>query len=610
MIKTIHYLMKSLRGYRKDVYLTWVFVILETLFEILIPFFMQFMVDSIHMTIDSTFSVDPSKYGNAIIWVFETVHSWGGGTYDPYIYGALMAAMALLGAGAGIAAGYWAASASAGLGKNLRHDMYYHLQDFSFNNIDKFSTSSIVTRLTTDVGNVQFAFQMTIRAVLRSPLIMIFALIMSFLTSWRLAMIFVIIIPIVIGVLITLATIVHPYFEKVFRKYDDLNEAVQEDLSGIRVVKAYNREDYEKKKFGGISDFIYKTFTKAEMIMNFNSPIMSLVVYGAILAIAYFGALIIVNSGASDLTTGGLTTLISYVMQIMMATMLAMMFYIMIIVSRNSAERVVELLKEKPDLVSPQNPVMEVKEGSVDFDHVYFHYGQGRDVLTDVNLHFKPGQTIGVVGSTGSSKTTLMSLIARLYDASQGEVKVGGLNVKDYDLKVLRESVAVVLQKNTLFSGTIKDNLRWGKADATDEEIKEACQIAQADSFIESFPQKYDTVLDEGGTNVSGGQQQRLCIARALLKRPKILILDDSTSAVDTHTDSLIRAGFKAIIPGTTAFIVAERILSVKDCDTILVLDHGQIVAQGTNDELMKSSPIYHELYTSQLGGGDFDASR
>jgi ABC-type multidrug transport system, ATPase and permease components len=521
-----------------------------------------------------------------------------------------MIGIAIIAAAAGVGAGYWAASAASGFGHNLRKDMYYHIQDFSFNNIDKFSTSSIVTRLTTDVSNVQFAFQMAIRAVLRAPLIMIFAIIMSFVTSWKLALIFVVLVPLILVILIVLATIVHPLFVSVFNKYDDLNQEVQEDLAGIRVVKAYGRQEEEKKKFGGISNFIYKTFTKAEQIMAFNSPVMSLLLYAAILLIAYFGAQLIVDHNGTELTTGGLTTLVSYVLQIMLAVMLASMVYVMIIVSRNSAERIEEVLVEQPDLSSKPNAIKDVKDGSVDFENVRFRYGNGKDVLRDVNLHFKPGETIGIVGSTGSSKTTLTSLIARLYDVSDGSVKVGGVDVRDYDVASLRESVAVVLQKNTLFSGTIASNLRWGKADATDEEIKQACEIAQASDFIEGFPDKYETKLDEGGTNVSGGQKQRICIARALLKNPKILILDDSTSAVDTHTDSLIREGLKKKLPGTTAFVVAERILSVRDCDTILVMDNGTVVAQGSNDELMKSSPIYRELYQSQLGGGDFDASR
>jgi ATP-binding cassette subfamily B multidrug efflux pump len=615
MFKTYAYLMRSLRGYKKDVFWTWFFVVIETLCEILVPFFMQFLIDAMKLNFDTNtnwdayFATFSQKYGPLMQGIVAGIHG-AAGFYDVYVYGAIMIAIAIIAASAGVGAGYWAASAASGFGHNLRQDMYYHIQDFSFNNIDKFSTSSIVTRLTTDVSNVQFAFQMAIRAVLRAPLIMVFAIIMSFVTSWKLAMIFVILVPLVLVVLIVLATIVHPLFVSVFNKYDDLNAEVQEDLAGVRVVKAYGRQEEEKKKFGGISNFIYKTFTKAEQIMAFNSPVMSLLLDAAILLIAYFGAHIIVSTTSTELTTGGLTTLVSYVMQIMLAVMLASMVYVMIIVSRNSAERIQEVLVEKSDLTNKEKTTTEVKDASVDFENVSFHYGKGPDVLHDITLHFKPGESVGIVGSTGSSKTTLISLIARLYDVSSGSVKVGGVDVRDYDVAALRENVAMVLQKNTLFSGTIASNLRWGKADATSEELKAACSIAQADEFIEGFPDKYETKLDEGGTNVSGGQKQRICIARALLKNPKILILDDSTSAVDTHTDSLIREGLKKKLPGTTAFIVAERILSVRECDTILVMDNGRVVAQGTNDELMKSSPIYRELYQSQLGGGDFDASR
>ena len=608
MFKTYAYLMKSLKGYKKDTAWTWFFVVFETFCEILVPFFMQFLIDSINKIGDISAPSSADKYGGIIKSFVTWVDSFAGVTYSPYVYGAFMAAAAILGAVFGVFAGYWAASASSGLGHNLRKDMYYHLQDYSFNNIDKFSTSSIVTRLTTDVTNVQFAFQSSIRAVLRAPLIMIFALIMSFVTSWKLALVFLCIIPVILFILIFLATIVHPIFVAVFNKYDDLNQEVQEDLSGIRVVKSFGRQEEEKSKFSSISDFIYKKFTKAEQIMAFQNPAMQLLVYASILTIVVFGSSIIISSNGTELTAGGLSTLISYVMQIMMAVMLASMVYVMIIVSRNSAERIEAVLREVPDLANPENPVYEVKDSSVSFKDVSFHYENGKDVLNDINLSFKPGESVGIVGSTGSSKTTLMSLIARLYDATGGEVMVGGLNVKDYDIKSLRESVAVVLQKNTLFSGTIASNLRWGNEKATDEEIKQACEIAQADSFISSFPDGYDTILDEGGTNVSGGQKQRICIARALIKNPKIIILDDSTSAVDTHTDALIRAGLKKKLPGTTSFIVAERILSVKDCDTILVMDNGKVVGKGTNDELMKSSKIYNELCTSQLGGGDFDA--
>ncbi len=611
MIKTIRFLLKYLRGYRKYLVLTWLFVALEAFSDIVIPFFMQFMIDAINaFNTPGYISVSGSKYGALVAWVIGLVHQQGGGTYDAFIYGAIMAVFAILGAVFGVLAGWYAASASAGLAKNLRQAMYYHLQDFSFNNIDKFSAGSIVTRITTDTQNVQFAFHMTIRAILRAPLMITFALIMSFFTSWKLALIFVVLIPIVLGILIPLANAVHPLFQSIFQKYDDLNQCVQEDLDGIKTVKAFNRQDVEKKKFSGISDFIYRNFTKAEMVMAFNNPVMQLFIYGSILSISFFGSLIIVNSGGAELSTGGLATLSIYVVQIMNATVLALSFYASIVVSRNSGERIVELLQEKPDLASPGHPLTAVPNGSVAFKDITFHYQNGNDVLHHINLTVKPGETIGIVGPTGSSKSTLMSLIARLYDVSEGSVLVGGHDVREYDLKVLRDSVAVVLQKNTLFTGTIKENLHWGDPNATDDEIRQACLIAQADDFIEKFPDKYGTLLDEGGTNVSGGQKQRICLTRALLKNPKILILDDSTSAVDTHTDALIRASLKTAKPGVTTFIVAERILSVMNCDLILVMDQGSIVARGTSDELMGSSPIYKELYVSQIGGGDFDASK
>ena len=404
---------------------------------------------------------------------------------------------------------------------------------------------------------------------------------------------------------------VHPTFVKVFNAYDDLNASVQENLTGIRVVKSFGREQFENEKFGRVSYFIYKTFLHAERILAVNSPFMQLSVYACMLIISYFGASLIVASGnaPTGFNTGSLTSLISYVMQILMALNFVSMVFVMVIIARNSAERITEVINEKPDLASKENALTEVKDGSVDFDHVHFRYSDkaSKDVLNDINLHIPSGATVGIIGATGSSKSTLVSLIARLYDASSGTVKVGGVDVKDYDLPTLRDAVAVVLQKNVLFTGTIRSNLLWGKEDATDEEIKHACHLACADEFIEKFPQKYDSPIVEGGTNVSGGQKQRLCIARALLKSPKILILDDSTSAVDTKTDSMIRESFKNEIPDVTKFIIAQRVLSIKDCDIILLLDDGKIIAQGTNDELMESSPVYREIYETQLGGGDFD---
>ncbi|MCR4561726.1 MAG: ABC transporter ATP-binding protein/permease [Bacilli bacterium] len=607
MIATFKYLLKSLREYKKDVALTWLFVLLETFCEILVPFLMQFLVQSIQIVSGVADASSLRTFGPLVQWFVDAINQTG--VASPFIYGGIMAVMAALAAMCGIAAGYWSSSASAGLGKNLRHDMYYQVQRFSFNNIDKFSTSSIVTRTTTDVQNVQFAFQMAIRGVIRAPFTLIFAIIMSFITSWKLAFVFVAVVPVLIVLLILLATVVHPIFERIFRKYDDLNEAVQENITGIRVVKAFGRQEEEKEKFNAVSDFLYKNFLKTEKIMAFQSPGFSLLIYGSIIAIAWFGSNIILKSNSAEMNTSGLTTLFSYVMQVMMACMFISMIYVMTIISRNSAERIVELLKETPEINQPENALKEVKDGSIDFENVSFAYGNGGKVLQNINLHIKSGQTVGIIGSTGSSKTTLMSLIPRLYDVNEGTVKVGGVDVREYDIESLREAVSMVLQKNTLFTGTIEWNLRWGDENASMDEIKQACQIAQADGFISSFKDGYQTMIDEGGTNVSGGQKQRICIARALLKKPKILILDDSTSAVDTHTDSLIRQGIKEVIPGTTTFIVAQRILSVKDCDLILVMDKGIITEMGNNEELMEKSEVYRDLYISQIGGGDFDAA-
>jgi ATP-binding cassette subfamily B multidrug efflux pump len=528
-----------------------------------------------------------------------------------YLYSGVIAILAVIAVATGILAGVTSASASAGFGKNLREAMYIQIQKYSFHDIDKFSTSSIVTRTTTDVTNVQNAYLQSIRAVIRAPFMMIFALIMCFVLEPKLAWIFLVIIPFVLFGLFFLASKVHPTFVKVFETYDSLNQVVQENVDGIRVVKSFNREDEEKKKFHGISDFIYKNFVHAEKLMAWNGPLMNLAVYGAIIAIGYFGGEMIVNSGATELTVGGMSSLITFVMVIMMALMLVSMVFVMIIIARNSAERIVEIIDEQPDIASPENGVKKVVDGSVDFDHVFFAYNgdENKYVLKDIDLHFKPGETVGVLGSTGAGKTTLVSLIARLYDPTKGKVKVGGVDVKKYDLVPLRDSVAVVLQKNTLFTGTIKDNLLWGNAAATDEEIQKACDLAQVTPFLKDLPDGLATQLDEGGTNVSGGQKQRLCIARALLKNPKILILDDSTSACDTHTDALIRQGLSTERKDITKFVIAQRVLSVKDCDTILVMNEGEIVGQGTSDELMTSCPVYKELYQSQLGGGDFDAS-
>jgi ATP-binding cassette subfamily B multidrug efflux pump len=583
MLRTANRLFSFIRQYWKDTYWTWFFVLVESVCEVLVVFYMSYLIDDV-----------------------KAVNMDG-----IYLYSGVIAILAVIAVITGILAGVTSASASAGFGKNLREAMYIQIQKYSFHDIDKFSTSSIVTRTTTDVTNVQNAYLQSIRAVIRAPFMMIFALIMCFVLEPKLAWIFLVIIPFVLFGLFFLASKVHPTFVKVFETYDNLNQVVQENVDGIRVVKSFNREDEEKKKFHGISDFIYKNFVHAEKLMAWNGPLMNLAVYGAIIAIGYFGGEMIVSSGGTELSVGGMSSLITFVMVIMMALMLVSMVFVMIIIARNSAERIVEIIDEQPDIASPANAVKKVADGSVDFEHVYFAYNgdENKYVLKDIDLHFKPGETIGVLGSTGAGKTTLVSLIARLYDPTKGKVKVGGVDVKKYDLVPLRDSVAVVLQKNTLFTGTIKDNLLWGNASASDEEIQKACDLAQVTPFLKDLPDGLATQLDEGGTNVSGGQKQRLCIARALLKNPKILILDDSTSACDTHTDAMIRQGLSTERKDITKFVIAQRVLSVKDCDTILVMNEGEIVGRGTSDELMTSCPVYKELYQSQLGGGDFDAS-
>ncbi len=581
-------LAKYVKGYGKDVTLTWVSVFIEVVCEVGLVFLMQFLIDGI-----------------------KAIDSEGNKLNSIYLYSGLIAFLAILAAITGITAGYYAASASAGFGKNMRKAMYDHIQDYSFKNIDKFSPSSIVTRTTTDITNVQNAFMMTIRMVIRAPLLMIFALIMCFITEWRLAWIFLIIIPILLFLLLFIAKKVHPTFVKIFDTYDALNETVEEDLDGIRIVKAFNREKVQTERFHSVSEFIYRNFIYAEKILSFNSPIMNTAIYGAMIGISYLGSRLIINhqGEAHAFTVGGLSTLITYIMLIMMSLMMISMVYVQIIISKNSTERIVEIIEEVPDIVTPENAVMEVKDGSVDYDGVSFCYHEGKEVLSDIDLHIPSGTMVGIIGGTGSSKTTLVSLMARLYDATKGDVKIGGVNIKDYDLKTLRDNVAVVLQKNTLFTGTIRSNLLWGKEDATDEEIMKACDLAQCTEFLSRFPQGLDTPIAQGGTNVSGGQKQRLCIARALLKNPKVLILDDSTSACDTHTDALIRKALQTTKKDVTKFIIAQRVLSIKDCDLILVMDKGRIVARGNHDELMENCSVYRELYESQLGGGDFDAA-
>ena len=508
----------------------------------------------------------------------------------------------------GSASAVFASKASTGFAKNLRHDMYYHVQEFSFSNIDKFSTASIVTRLTSDVANLQMAFQMMIRMAIRCPMMLILALFSAMRISVKLSLVYCVALPLLALVLIGLIPVVFKIFDKVFKTYDSLNNVVQENIHGIRVVKSFVREDREIEKFTGISGEIYRLFCKAEHILALNNPVMQLCVYGCMLAISWFGAKLVIASGnvpGAGLTTGELSSMFTYTTQILSSLMMLSMVFVMLIMSRAPMRRCAELLDEEPDLVSPENPVAQVQDGSIDFENVSFRYSAKaqRDALHDVNLHIPSGYTVGILGATGSSKSTLVQLIPRLYDVTGGCLKVGGVDVRDYSLEALRDQVAMVLQKNTLFSGTIKENLRWGNPDATDEDLVHACQLACADEFIRSFPEQYDTHIEQGGTNVSGGQKQRLCIARALLKKPKILILDDSTSAVDTHTDAMIRKAFREEIPGTTKLIIAQRISSVQDADLILILDGGTVAESGTHEELMKTSVIYQHLYETQQKG-------
>ena len=581
----IRKLARSIRQYKRDTILTPLSMTLEVIMEVLLPIIMADLIDN-----------GISAGNSAIVW------------RD----GLLLAGVSILSLLSGLLGGVFGARASSGFARNLRHDMYYRLQDYSFSNIDKFSTSSLITRLTTDVSNVQNAFQMLIRMAARSPLMLIFSGIMAFRVNARLALIFLCVVPFLAVGLTYVATHAHPVFRKVFKTYDSLNNVVQENVRGMRVVKSFVREDYEDKKFEDISGQVCTLFTKAERIIALNSPLMQFAMYACTLLISWFGAKFILSSVGQPnaMTTGELNSLLTYSMQILGSLMMLSFMFVMLTISRASGERICEVLDEQSDLHSPENARTEISDGSVDFDGVSFSYAgnKKRLCLENVNLHIHSGETIGIVGGTGSSKSTLVQLIPRLYDATEGVVKVGGHDVKEYDLEALRNSVAMVLQKNVLFSGTIRENLRWGNPDATDEELVAACRLAQAHEFIEGFPQGYDTFIEQGGSNVSGGQKQRLCIARAILKKPKILILDDSTSAVDTRTDALIREGMKKIIPGTTTFIIAQRISSVMDADKIIVLDGGRVNGFGTHDELMQTNEIYREVYTSQTkGGGDYD---
>ena len=521
--------------------------------------------------------------------------------------GLILVLMACVSLGCGTLGGVLGSRASAGFAKNLRHDMFAKVQSFAFSNIDKFSSASLVTRLTTDVTNVQMAYMMVIRIAVRAPLMFLFSVTMAYVMGGALATTFVIVIPILVVGLFLIARKAMPAFRAVFRKYDKLNESVEENVRGMRVVKGFAREEFEKEKFAKASDSIRADFTKAERIVALNNPLMQLCVYFNMAFILTVGSKLVIESHATLLDVGQISAMVTYGVSILMSLMMLSMIYVMLTMSAESVRRIREILEEEPALENPANPVMTVRDGSIDFENVSFKYQKEakKYALRDINLHIRSGMTIGILGGTGASKTTLIQLISRLYDASEGTVRVGGVDVREYDLEVLRSAVSVVLQKNQLFSGTIKENLRWGDANATDEEMVAACRLAQADEFVRSFPDGYDTYIEQGGTNVSGGQKQRLCIARALLKKPKILILDDSTSAVDTRTDALIRAGFRDFIPDTTKIIIAQRIASVQDSDLILVMDNGQIVAMGQHKTLLRESPIYNEVYMQQTQGGE-----
>ena len=579
MIKT---LLKSVRQYKKPAIITPLFMTVEAFCECLIPFFMAQMIN-------------------------ESVLQEAGAMAHILQYGALLLLLAACSITCGVLAGKFAATASCGFASNLRHDLFYKVQKFSFANVDKFSTSSLVTRLTTDVTNVRNSFQMCLRIVVRVPLQFLFAIIMSFSINPKLAWIFVVIVPFLAVVLIAIMRVVMPFFRRIFKKYDALNNSVQENVGGIRVVKAFVREDFETEKFQKAAGEVRDDFTRAEKILALNNPIMTFFINAAAVLISFLGARQIITSGAAggDFTPTELSALITYGIQILSCCMMLSMIFVMLTMSLESARRISEVLNEPSDIVSPENGVKEMKDGSIRFKNVSFKYSAkaGKYALSNIDLDIKSGETVGILGGTGSSKTTLIQLIPRLYDATEGEVLVGGVNVKDYDLDLLRKEVAVVLQKNVLFSGTIKENLRWGNPEASDEEIVRVCKLAQAHEFVSSFPDGYDTYIEQGGTNVSGGQKQRLCIARAILRKPKVLILDDSTSAVDTKTDALIRHAFAEEIPDTTKIIIAQRVASVEHADKILVLDGGKIIAMGDHEELMKTSDVYREIYEAQTKG-------
>ena len=573
-------LTKSIREYKKDAILTPIFVAVEVILEVIIPLLMANLID------DGVYNGDMNIV---------------------YKIGIELVFCAILSLIFGMFSGISAAKASAGFAKNLREDLYNKVQDFSFYNIDKFSTSSLVTRLTTDVSNVQMAFQMIIRIAVRSPLMLISSLFFAISISAKLSLIFLILIPIIGFGLYLIVTHTHPIMERIFKTYDKLNNVVEENVSAIRVVKSFVLEDEENKKFNKVSNTIYQDFSKAEKLLALNSPLMQFAIYLCIVLISWFGAKLIISTGMTEFTTGELMTMLTYSIQILSSLMMLSIVLVIITISKASAERIVEVLDEVPDIKSPKKPIRKVENGSIEFKNVGFSYvkDKKRESLKKINLKIKSGETIGIIGGTGSGKSSLVNLIPRLYDATEGEVLVAGINVKKYDLNALRNEVACVLQKNVLFSGTISDNIRWGKENATDEEVKKVCKLAQADEFISGFPDGYNTYIEEGGTNVSGGQKQRLCIARALLKHPKIIIFDDSTSAVDTKTDSLIRKALANDIPDTTKIIIAQRISSVEDCDKIIVMNNGEIDDIGTQEELLRNNTIYKEVYESQVKGSD-----
>ena len=575
-------LLPSVREFKRPTIVTIVLIVLEVLIEVVIPFLTADMVNAI-------------KDGAPLAGVVKT--------------GLFLVLLAVLSLSCGASAGYTGSKASAGFARNLRHDVYCRVQDFSFENIDRFSTASLVTRMTTDIGNVQMAFMMIIRIAIRAPLMFLFAIVMAYLMGGALATTFLVLIPVLVVGLVAITRRAMPAFRAVFRKYDKLNESIEENVRAMRVVKGFAREEYEKRKFGRASRDICRDFTYAERLVALNSPLMQLCLYFNMIFVLLVGSKLIISNRGTTIDVGQLSAMLTYGFQILMSLMMISMIYVMLTISAESIKRLAEVMSEEPTLANPDEPAYEVADGSIDFEDVSFKYSKDAKnyALFDVDLHIPSGATVGILGGTGSSKSTLVQLIPRLYDVSEGSVKVGGRDVREYDLDTLRNNVAVVLQKNLLFSGTIRDNLRWGDPNATDEEMEAACRLAQADEFIRSFPDGYDTKIEQGGSNVSGGQKQRLCIARALLKKPKILILDDSTSAVDTHTDALIRAGFRAYIPETTKIIIAQRVASVQDADMILIMENGRIAASGTHEELMRSSELYRETWEQQNKGGERD---